>query len=250
MAMKNYHRLVKYYDQKYQHSKYDQVRAVPILCHPKNRFEMAALTASTGGGRYLEIGAGSGNIALTVLERYEELVLTELSNNRVKEMKRLFGNYKKINIIRHNIDLSSLDYPDDYFDIALMIAVIEHLIDPVSCVKELCRVLRPGGRLIIDTPNIAKWNRRIKLLFGYFPSTASINEGFLSYDRKTPTGLYDNGHLHYFTFRSLSRLCTERCGFNRVERFGYGSLKSIKSPSFLCRFFPTLFSEVFIVAYK
>ncbi len=248
--MKNYHRLVEHYDQKYQHSKYDQVRAVLLLSHPRNRFEMAALKASTGGGRYLEIGAGSGNIALTVLERYGELVLTELSNNRAKELKRLFEKHKKVNIIRHNIDADALDYPDNYFDIALMVAVIEHLIDPTSCVKELCRVLKPGGRLIIDTPNIAKWSRRIKLFFGYFPSTSSVNEGFLSYDKKAPTGLYDDGHLHYFTFRSLSRLCTERCGFNRVERFGYGSLESVRSPFFLCRAFPTLFSEVFLVVYK
>ena len=203
-----------------------------------------------GGGRYLEIGAGSGNIALTLLERHEELVLTELSNNRVKELEKLFKEHKKVNVIQHNIDTTTLDYPNNYFDTVVMVAVIEHLLDPISSLKELSRVLKAGGRLIIDTPNIAKWTRRLKLLFGYFPSTASLDEGLLSYDRKVPTDLYDDGHLHYFTFRSLSKLCVERCGFSKVERLGYGSWDSVRSPSLLCRMFPTLFSEVFIVAYK
>lgn len=251
MAVENYRRLVDHYDQKYKHSDYAQVRAVPFVSHPRNRFEMAALTAfSSGGGRYLEIGAGSGNIALTVLERYEELVLTELSNNRAKELTMLFKKHKKVNIIQHNIDTNPLDYPNDYFDTVLMVAVIEHLVDPIICLKELYRVLRAGGRLIIDTPNIAKWTRRIKLLLGYFPSTASLDEGLLCYNKKTPTDLYDNAHLHYFTFGSLSRLCIERAGFSRVERFGYGAWESVRSPSLLARRFPALFSEVFIVAYK
>jgi SAM-dependent methyltransferase len=202
------------------------------------------------GGRYLEIGAGSGNIALTVLESYDELVLTELSNIRTIELKKLFKKYEKVKVIQHNLDTNSLDYPSNYFDTVLLVAVVEHLVDPIMCLKELCRVLKPRGRLIIDTPNIAKWTRRLKLLLGYFPSTASLDEGLLSYDTKIPTDLYDNGHMHYFTFRSLSRLCIERCGFNRVERFGYGSWKYIRSPYLLCKMFPSLFSEVFIVVYK
>jgi SAM-dependent methyltransferase len=247
--MKN-SRLVEHYDQKYQHSDYATVRAVPLVPCPQNRFEMAVLKASSEGGRYLEIGAGSGNIALTVLESYDELVLTELSNIRTIELKKLFKKYEKVKVIQHNLDTNSLDYPSNYFDTVLLVAVVEHLVDPIMCLKELCRVLKPRGRLIIDTPNIAKWTRRLKLLLGYFPSTASLDEGLLSYDTKIPTDLYDNGHMHYFTFRSLSRLCIERCGFNRVERFGYGSWKSIRSPYLLCKMFPSLFSEVFIVVYK
>ena len=100
MAVGNHRRLVDHYDQKYKHSDYAQVRTVPFVSHPRNRFEMAARTAFTSGrGRYLEIGAGSGNIALTVLERYDELVLTELSNNRAKELTMLFRKHKKVNIV-------------------------------------------------------------------------------------------------------------------------------------------------------
>lgn len=247
--MKNSHRLLGHYDQKYRHSNYALVKPIPVARRPKDRYEMTALIANSGDGRYLEIGAGSGNIALTVLEKYDELVLTELSNIRVNELSKLFKDYAKVKVIQHDIDNKALDFPDGYFDSIVMVTVIEHLVDPKNALRELSRVLKPTGRLIIDTPNIAKWTRRIKLLFGYFPSTASLDEGSLSYDKRTPTDLYDEGHLHYFTFRSLSRLCIAE-GFNKVEWFGYGSWKTTRTHSLLSRFLPTIFSEISLVAYK
>lgn len=129
------------------------VKPVPIVRRPRDRFELTALiVSSSGGGRYLEIGAGSGNVALTVLEKYEEIVLTELSNVRAKELSKLFRDQAKVKVIQHNIDNNVLDYPNGYFDTAVMVAVIEHLIDPKIALRELARVLKSGGRLIVDTP--------------------------------------------------------------------------------------------------
>ena len=247
--MKNNSRLIKHYDKKYRNSNYTESRAIPIVRRPKDRFEMAALMANCGEGKYLEIGAGSGNIALTVLEKYDELVLTELSNKRIKELLQLFKNHEKVKVIQHDIENKVLNFPAGYFETIVMVAVIEHLVEPKTALRELFRVLKPTGRLIIDTPNIAKWTRRIKLLLGYFPSTASLDEGLLSYDHKTPTDLYDEGHLHYFTFRSLSQLCVD-VGFNKVDWLGYGSWKASRTHPTLSRLFPTIFSEVFLVAYK
>ena len=249
--MHNARRLVEHYEQKYRQSNYTLVKPVPVVRSPRDRFEMAVLISSTsGGGRYLEIGAGSGNIALTVLEKYDELVLTEPSNVRANELSKLFKDQEKVKVIQHNIDNDTLDYPDGYFDTVVMVAVIEHLIDPKIALKELHR----GRPAMMNVKSAAvlflQWTRRIKLLFGYFPSTASLDEGLLCYDKKTSTDLYDDGHLHYFTFRSLSRLCIEQAGFRKVERFGYGSWKSTRTPSFLAGLFPTIFSEVFVVAYK
>jgi hypothetical protein len=55
--------------------------------------------------------------------------------------------------------------------------------------------------------------------------------------------LYDQGHLHYFTYRSLARVCLERAGFSRVVSYGMGGIPG--------RVWPELFSsEIFILAYK
>lgn len=236
-------RLVAHYEEKYAASR-SEVTPVSIDRPPSNRFEMAArIVSSNPGGRYLEIGAGSGNVALTVVEKYEEMILTELALNRARMLQELFRPYPSVHVKTHNVEAEELEYPDGHFNTILMVAVVEHLIDPIGVIRKLHRKLAPGGRLILDTPNIAKWTRRIKLAAGYFPSTASLDEGFVNYDRITPTDLLDEGHLHYFTFRSLSRLCVERVGFRRVERHGYGV-------PVLSQILPTLFSEVCIVAYK
>jgi len=78
-------------------------------------------------------------------------------------------------------------------------------------------VLRPGGTLVINTPNIAFLKKRILLLMGRFPSTSQPNEGLGS------DILFDGGHLHYFTFRSLS-LLLERAGFAVEQSIGFGKL--------------------------
>lgn len=55
----------------------------------------------------------------------------------------------------HRLDLSTatLPYPDNFFDTILFVHVIEHLDNPASLGKEIQRVLKPGGRIYIETPN-------------------------------------------------------------------------------------------------
>jgi ubiquinone/menaquinone biosynthesis C-methylase UbiE len=233
-----------HYESKYAGSDFREVSEVPVRRWPRNRFQAAvAALLEKPGGRYLELGAGSGNVAKTLMTSYGEMALTEYANVRVEELRKLFAPSPQVRVHKCDLNSDTIPYTDGYFDAVSLIAVIEHLIDPIAALQEICRVVKPGGRLVIDTPNIAKWTRRIKLLFGYFPSTASLDEGLLMYDRKTPTDLHDEGHLHYFTFRSLGRLATEHAGFQRYEARGYGL-------PILGKVWPTMFSDICMILHK
>lgn len=137
------------------------------------------------------------------------------------------------------------------YDAILMVHLIEHLIDPLGAMSSLRKMLKPGGFVYIDTPNIAKYSRRLKLLAGRFPSTASTNEGLTTYYGDN-VDLFDEGHLHYFTYRSLSLMLTRRCEFSRVEKLGYFHGRQYLGRR-LCRTlaqgWPELFSDVVLIAY-
>ncbi|MFC1844607.1 methyltransferase domain-containing protein [Thermodesulfobacteriota bacterium] len=47
---------------------------------------------------------------------------------------------------------SALDFPDAFFDYVTMLAVIEHIAEPLPLLIEICRVLKPRGRFVFTTP--------------------------------------------------------------------------------------------------
>lgn len=230
-----------HYDRKYAGCDAASVEVVEVGRHPRDRAE-AMVALADGGGSLMEIGAGSGRVMLSVLSRYRSAVGVELSDARCRQLEHLFAGDDRVDIRCANIETDDPLRDGELFDTVVMSATIEHLVEPISALRYVREHVSPGGRLILDTPNIAKWTRRVKLLAGRFPATASVDEGLLMYDRMTATDLHDEGHLHYFTYRSLRRLLLERAGFDRVVERPFGGP--------LARALPHLFADICIVAYR
>lgn len=247
--------VARHYDQKYAAEASESVpEPIVRVAQPRDRFEAAlgAMLDRFESGHLVEIGAGSGRLAQSLLAEglpCDRYTATDLSSQRLATMRERLQDRR--------FDIRSLDLdapPEDLVgsaDAVMLVALIEHVFDPLRALITVRKMLRPNGFALIDTPNIAKFTRRLKLLFGRFPATASLDEGLVTY-AGNPVDLYDEGHLHYFTFRSLEKLLVDRCGFARVERIPYPTppyIGSVPIAYKLARRWPELFSEVCVVAY-
>lgn len=222
--------------------------------YPYDRFEAARIGLPVllpPDAAVLELGAGSGDVYRRLLAdgvTISEYVLSEAAQPRLEMLRALSNGDPAARVIE--VDAEHVPTTIGTYDAVVMVALIEHLVDPMDSLRAVRRLLRPGGFVWIDTPNIARLTRRIKLLLGRFPSTGSTDEGLTTYYGQ-PADLYDEGHLHYWTFRSLELMLSRFCGYSRVLRMPYSAppFPYGRVGTALARKAPTLVSEVCVAAY-
>ena len=98
----------------------------------------------------LDVGCGTGYGSAMVASRVGEVVGIDSSEEAVVRAK-----------VKHRLDnlefvtmpATELSFPDGSFDAAYSIQVIEHIEDVELHLSEVARVLRPGGRFVVATPN-------------------------------------------------------------------------------------------------
>jgi CMP-N,N'-diacetyllegionaminic acid synthase len=95
-------------------------------------------------GRMLDVGCGLGFLLSGIPDGWEKhgVEVSAFAAERA-------GAYGTI----HHGDLASAAYPTAHFDLVVMHHVIEHVDDPSSVLQEVLRVLKPGGKLILGTPD-------------------------------------------------------------------------------------------------
>jgi len=245
--------LKNHYDAKYAAASKHEIETVLPVKYPTDRLTacVSFLPDIQGGGKILELASGNGFLAASLVEsglEFDEYVASEMPGSRLDALHRKLD-YPKVRV--EQIDAEQLTtLESDTYDAVIMVALIEHLIDPLSAMQQVARILKPGGIVYIDTPNIAKYTRRIKLMFGRFPATSSRDEGLTTYSGD-PVDLHDEGHLHYFTYGSLTRMLQTRCGFGSVEAYPYPMGKigfGRYLDSLLAKIWPSLFAEITITA--
>jgi SAM-dependent methyltransferase len=132
------------------HSKLAALRGEPSYvwrAGQERRLQMIARWARLENARVLEAGGGLGTYASRIGQRYNASVeMFDIEAERVQKAQAETP-HAIVAAAEH------LPYPDNYFDTILSSDVIEHVADDRMAAQEMVRVLKPGGRSVIFTPN-------------------------------------------------------------------------------------------------
>lgn len=163
----------------------------------------------------LDVGAGHGLLLSFLHELGHECHALDLLD-RPSEQPAIYG--KGIRFARGNVEADPLPWPDGSFDAVVCCQVLEHFSHShLPALREMRRVLRRGGVLEIDVPNVACYRNRTRLLRGKH-ITFDHGEHYLHAEPILYKGLsyYPLRHNREFTRAELVQLL-ESAGFARYE---------------------------------
>ncbi len=158
------------------------------------------------GKRVLDLGAGKGYMCQRIAEGLTARGLNPADILRASDLSP--GNFELPGIVCDYGDFNrGLPYPDAHFDVVCLVEVLEHIENQFECIREIRRILKPGGTLYLSTPNILNMNSRIRYftsgqysLFSVLPHRGAIDMASA------------HGHVNPISFVHLSHIL-KRNGF-------------------------------------
>jgi 2-polyprenyl-3-methyl-5-hydroxy-6-metoxy-1,4-benzoquinol methylase len=147
--------------------------------------------------RVLDVGCSSGYLARPLVERGCVVVGIERDRNAADVARTVCED-----VLVGDVETMELPFQHESFDVVLCGDLVEHLRDPDRFLARVRPFLRPTGRLVLSTPNVANWAMRLSLLGGRWQYT----------DR----GILDRTHAYLFTRRTLVE-AVQRAGYRVVE---------------------------------
>lgn len=179
--------------------------------------------------KILDLGAGNGLTSLFFLDKGYEVYGIEWTKAGVENLNNI-----GVKAVQKDIEKPPYQFPNDFFDEVFWGDNIEHLFFPEIVAKEVYRILKPNGRLILSTPNHG-WI--INRLFYLIKGVPRRTEG-----HRLP--IWEWQHIRYFNSEELKNFLSH-CGFQKNINI-YGAERRFPF-SYLSNFFPKLMGSVLIV---
>ena len=161
------------------------------------------------GKKVLDVGFGSGGVAIALAEAGGKVYgvdtesdLLSIAQNNLKQ----WGQNADLQIYEGK----SLPFPDNYFDYVVCASVLEHVSFPEIILKEILRVVHPGGRFFLSLPNRLAFRETHTLAYfvSYLPRTwAEV------YLRLLGRSSLAQDNLHFYSYFAIVRML-KKSGFN------------------------------------
>lgn len=113
---------------------------------PEKLLELARLPTQ---GLLLDAGGGTGRIAETMRGNAANIIVADLSFGMLQQAAEKEG------LLAVNSHTEGLPFPDATFDVVLIVDALHHVCDQQDTANELFRVIKPGGRIVIEEPDIS-----------------------------------------------------------------------------------------------
>jgi SAM-dependent methyltransferase len=184
------------------------------------------------GGSCLDCGANTGywfeQLASEIDLTKDQYYGIEWDNKSVKQAQK-----NQLNVQQGDLN-KKLPFENDKFTCVYGLSVLEHLLNGCHFMKECHRVLKPGGTLIILTPNISTYFTAILILAGRMPSSGphpdsnalmqseevfKVSSTDLVWDTESDNPVHR--HLVVFSFSVLKKYL-KLIGFSEVNGYGFG----------------------------
>jgi ubiquinone/menaquinone biosynthesis C-methylase UbiE len=165
-----------------------------------------------GEKKALEIGPGSGVYLAMLASLFDRVTATDIEDAYLDHAQRLADAYPNLALLTDDITHSQL--ADASFDMILCSEVIEHVPDPESALKEMHRLLKPGGILILSTPQRHSTLELVAKV-AFLPGVVNLVK--LIYRE----AILEMGHINLMTERQV-RLRLRTSGFEVIEYFKSG----------------------------
>ncbi len=159
-----------------------------------------------------EVGPGSGIYLPVLTTLYQQVQAVDIEEAYLNNARDRMANLP--NLTLKTDDITSSQLPDNTFDFILCTEVIEHIKDSQSALKHMWRLLKPGGILLLSTPQ--KFSPlELSAKIAFLPGIIQI----VRYIYQEP--VLETGHINLMT-ESVVRRQLSNAGFNVVENYKTG----------------------------
>lgn len=170
-------------------SRHDPSKFLIFLMHMKSYAHAMTIVR---GKRVLDLGCGTGYGANMLAAHVEDVIAVDISEEAISDAAKSYP-ASNLHFLRiEPIESRDLPFPDSNFDDVISFQVIEHIEHVGSYLKEIRRVLKPGGRLLLTTPNSS-----LRLLPGQKP--------------------WNRFHVREYTYRTIKHTLQKEFPFVEVE---------------------------------
>ena len=133
---------------------YDATRELPAFVPNRIADRVVIATRATAETRFLEIGVGTGRIALPFLERGYRYTGVDISERMMDQLRAKIRD-KDVNLTLVNADITQLPFEDATFDVVIGVHILHLVPEWQKAMREVRRVLAPGGYLVLGYEDVA-----------------------------------------------------------------------------------------------